>query len=123
MFEKEDLIYSYSRKQAIEDGALIDVSETAKEAGFNYPVAITSAVHADIENIPASQSHQDYGGRLWDVLTVLRWHIRAGKADGNILHFMLMMHTPGQELYRLKSVCGPGDDMEPVITVMLPDED
>ncbi|MFC1562565.1 DUF6573 family protein [candidate division KSB1 bacterium] len=29
MFQKEDLIYSYTRKQAIEDGVLIDVSETA----------------------------------------------------------------------------------------------
>ena len=123
MFDKEDFIYSYSRKQAIEDGVLIDVSETAKEAGFNYPVAITSAVHSDIKDIPASQSHQSYDGRLWDILNVLRWQIKAGKADGDILNFMLIMHTPGKKLYKLKSVCGPGDDMEPVITIMLPEED
>ena len=24
---------------------------------------------------------------------------------------------------QIKSICGPGDDMEPVITLMLPDED
>jgi hypothetical protein len=26
-------------------------------------------------------------------------------------------------LVRLKAVCGPGDDGEPVVTVMLPEED
>jgi hypothetical protein len=26
-------------------------------------------------------------------------------------------------LVRLKAVCGPGDDAEPVVTVMMPDED
>ena len=123
MFKKEDLIYSYSRKQAIEDGVLIDVSPVAKEAGFNYPVAITSAVHSDIKNIPETQSHQSYEGRLWDILTVLHWQIKAGKADGNILHFILIMHVEKEELYKLKSICGPGDDMEPVITIMLPNED
>ena len=123
MFGKDDLIYSYSRKQAIEEGVLIDVSQEAKEAGFNFPVAITSAVDVGIKNIPASESHQSYKGRLWDILNVLRWQIKAGKADGNILHFILMMHTPGKKLYKLKSVCGPGDGMEPVITIMLPGED
>ena len=42
-----------SRAQAIEDGVLVDVSDIAKEAGFRYPVALTSALWADIENIPA----------------------------------------------------------------------
>ncbi|MFX8797558.1 DUF6573 family protein, partial [Acinetobacter baumannii] len=35
------LISSYSRAQAIADGALIDVTETAFEAGFQWPVAIS----------------------------------------------------------------------------------
>jgi hypothetical protein len=28
-----------------------------------------------------------------------------------------------QETVQLKAVCGPGDNAEPVITIMLPDED
>ena len=39
-----ELIYSYTRKQAIEDGVLVDVSSTAQEAGINFPVALTSTV-------------------------------------------------------------------------------
>ena len=37
------LIFAYTRKQAIEDGVLIDVTETAKEAGLRFPTAITAA--------------------------------------------------------------------------------
>jgi len=37
----DNVIYSYTRAQAIEDGMFVDVTETAKEAGFKYPVAIT----------------------------------------------------------------------------------
>ncbi|MCF5089180.1 hypothetical protein GIW57_03195 [Stenotrophomonas sp. PA-6-5C] len=40
MFEPSDLIHSYTRAQAIEDGVLVDVSDVAKEAGFKLPVAI-----------------------------------------------------------------------------------
>lgn len=33
-FQATDLIHSYSRAQAIADGELIDVTDTAREAGF-----------------------------------------------------------------------------------------
>ena len=39
-----EVIYSYTRAQAIEDGVLIDVTRMAQEAGFKYPVAITASV-------------------------------------------------------------------------------
>jgi len=40
------VIDAYSRAQAIEDGVLVDVSATAREAGLRYPVALTRAVAA-----------------------------------------------------------------------------
>jgi hypothetical protein len=43
---EEVLIHSYLRKQAIEDGVLLDVSTMGREAGFRYPVALTQAVWA-----------------------------------------------------------------------------
>src|ERR1700694_4913366 len=46
--DPEDLfgsvIHSYSRAEALEDGALIDVTSTTREAGFLIPVALTRAV-------------------------------------------------------------------------------
>ena len=38
------VISIYSRAQAIEDGILVDVSDTAREAGFTIPVAVTRTV-------------------------------------------------------------------------------
>ncbi len=42
-----EVIYSYTRAQAIDDGVLIDATEMAKEAGFNWPVALTAAAWSD----------------------------------------------------------------------------
>ena len=49
MFEETDLIFSYSRAEAIRDGVLIDVSARAKLLGYRIPVAFTAALHeADV---------------------------------------------------------------------------
>ena len=72
------VISSYSRAQAIEDGMLIDVSSTAKEAGFKVPVAITVGVHGYCNPPEASKAQgQSYEGRLWDVLMVALFAARA----------------------------------------------
>jgi len=65
-----DVIHTYTREQAIEEGQLIDVSETheAREAGYKVPVCLTVGVHA-LVLVPASLGgEQDYSGRLWDTL-------------------------------------------------------
>lgn len=46
MFEESDLIHRYTRAEALRDGVLIDVSQTARDAGFRYPVALTAAAWA-----------------------------------------------------------------------------
>jgi hypothetical protein len=68
MFDEADLIHRYTRAQAIEDGVLIDVSATAREAGIRYPVALTWAVWARCVSVPHGVECQDEAGRLWDVL-------------------------------------------------------
>ena len=47
---------------------LIDVTPTALEAGFRFPVAATAALMAAIETIPQRYSHEDAEGGLGDVL-------------------------------------------------------
>lgn len=37
-----DVIFRYPRAEAIRDGVLIDVTETAQEMGMRYPVALTA---------------------------------------------------------------------------------
>ena len=59
---KWDLIFSYTRAQAIEDGVLVDVTETAKEAGFRIPVALTQSVWAEYVAVPEGVEGQDEEG-------------------------------------------------------------
>ncbi len=125
MFAEDDLIYSYTRAQAIKDGVLIDVSEMARGAGFKWPVAVTQAVWATIENIPPKlQGLQDIQGRLWDVLWMLKVGSRRG---GREIRYKLIMdrNENGRRIryLTLKALSGPGDNHEPVITVMMPHED
>ena len=102
---------------------MIDVSEMAKEAGFRYPVAVTSALWADIQAIPESKAWQDANGRLWDVLWMALAAIRGARSGGSELVYTLIMHVGRATYYRVKLVCGPGDEAEPVITLMRTDED
>ena len=111
----------YTRKKAIVDGALIDVSRTATEVGFRYPVAVTAAVWSIL--VP-SQGDLAFGqsaiGRLQEILTVLRTNLPGGDTA---FFDVLIASDNKHETIRLKAVCGPGDNAEPVITIMLPDED
>ncbi|MCA9366757.1 hypothetical protein KC887_00630 [Candidatus Kaiserbacteria bacterium] len=90
----------YTGQQAIEDGLLVEVTETAREAGFNWPVALTAEVWADIQAIPASQSHQDVSGRLWDVLSMLFFAIRRHK-DAQRIDYSIIMHVGRKTNYFL----------------------
>jgi hypothetical protein len=121
-----DIVFAYTRAQAIADGVLIDVSDTAKEAGFVYPVALTSTVWAECVEVPEGVEGQDEAGRLWDVLNMLRFAIKRS-GPGSELRFSLHVRNTNDEgeppLVELKAVCGPNDDASPCLTVMLPDED
>jgi len=117
------VIYAYTRAQAIEDGVLVDISEMAKEAGFTMPVAITATAWRMYVRAPDGVEHQDENGRLWDLLTMLRFAIKKG-GQGSELLFTVSVNNDGEpKSVQLKSICGPGDDAEPVVTIMLPRED
>ena len=120
-----DVIYTYTRKQAIEDGVLVDVSSTAKEAGINFPVALTSTVW-DMYVVPSAKLEgcgQSVSGRLWDLLWMFR--LNAMRSNKSLLYFSCLFLDANEKLeeVKFKALCGPGDNAEPVITIMLPGED
>lgn len=130
LFDADDLIFSYSRAQAILDGILVDVSEMAQEAGFRLPVAMTLAAWEDLvawndDNLGL----QDETGRLWDVLWMARHACRSAQAvassriEGSVLRVPNMRRATKPHLAGFVVYCGPGDTAEPVITIMLPGED
>lgn len=127
-----EVIYAYTRAQAIADGVLVEVSQTAREAGFRVPVALTRAAWEDCvalsEEDSRRQLHQDESGRLWDVLWMAMNAIRRRSSDASQTLFQLYRvprdgKCQGPLLIALKLVVGPGDAGEPVITIMQPQED
>ncbi len=121
--EQMPVIFSYTRTQALEDGQLVDISELAREAGFKFQVAITCGVHALLND--TEQAGQSFKGRAWDMLMVLRFEIRR-TTNTDTIYFSPLFNTRHQAApkpHDLWAKCGPGDAGEPVITVMLTDED
>jgi hypothetical protein len=125
MFEAADLIHRYTRAQALEDGVLVDVTETAREAGFRVPVALTQTAWADCvhwtEEDSARVVHQDESGRLWDVLWMARLAAGAGRGGDRTsfkLHRVPRDGKTGEPMpVTLLLDIGPGDEGEPVITI------
>jgi hypothetical protein len=131
MFEEGDLIFRYTRAQAIADGVLADLmqAETAplvKEAGFKFPIAMTATAFweavAPIDGeLPPGQ---DLKGRLWDVLMLLKAAIRSKPGEPDRIHFTVNVWNGEKSVpVQLWALCGPGDDLEPVVTIMLEGED
>jgi len=111
---------------------LVDAGAMAKGAGLTWPVAVTSAAWADCvawtENDSDRQVHQDESGRLWDVLFMASHAVRTKASSGDRLLYQLYRvprdgRSTKAELTTLKLIVGPGDQGEPVITILLPNED
>ena len=125
-FEDFEVISTYSRAQALEDGGLVDVSQLAREAGFRIPVAVSRAVFAVLDpGEGLAAEGQSFQGRAWDLLAILRLAARSARHSSEVRFSPLFVLEPGRspEPLALRAVCGPGDDGAPVITVMLPNED
>lgn len=127
-----DVISTYARAQAIDDGVLIDAGPMAKEAGYRWPVELTAAVWSDCvdwtDADSEAQVHQDESGRLYDVLIMGAYAIRARGDGGDRLNFTLYRVprdgvSTEPELVALKLIVGPGDDGRPVMTILLLQED
>ena len=122
-----EVIYSYTRAQAVADGFQVEVSKVAVEAGIRCPVFLTRAVYDAYVTLPPNVTGQDEAGRLRDVLQMLGFAIRKAQPGQARLSFALYVRNDNQarRLVKLIAVCGPLDidDPQPAITVLLPDED
>ena len=128
MFTAADVIYAYTRAQAIQDGVLVDITERAKEAGFRVSVAVTERVWGECVEWPETEpAIQDESGRLWDLVCMAAVAARSGsRRNADRVTFQLSIVARGYTvpgLVRLTLHIGPGDKGEPVITIMMPNED
>ena len=141
LWDGAEIISGYGRAQAIADGVLVDLNQRptperpelddldaiAREAGIRYPAAMTATAFFDWINPSEADRRQgqSIGGRLWDLYAVFKHAARGARGAGtDCLTFPLIVWKEGrQQTARIKAVCGPGDQGEPVLTFMLPDED
>src|SRR3974377_1343227 len=70
-----DVVYQYTRSQAIADGFQIEGAKTSQEAVIRFPVFITRGVYEQCVAVPPGVTGQDESGRLWDLVWMLRFAI------------------------------------------------
>ena len=105
LWDGAEIISAYTRRQAIEDGVLVQLSgpgyqgdqwipAMVAEAGFRYPVAMTTTAFcryvSPLEGDDAKLAPcQDIKGRLWDVLWMFKLAIWRTQTPRDVLHFSL----------------------------------
>ena len=114
-----EVISVYTRAQAIEDGELVDLSKQATRIGFRFPVAATAGVWGELE-AAAKRADTSAAHQAFMLLLKLYQTIRDSRGDSDRFE---VTHTLGGQELAIWALCGPGDDAEPVITVMLVGED
>jgi len=119
------LVFSYSRKQAIEDGVLVDLTiadfAEVTRSHFKAHVACTALVFAQLlEVVEAGKG--DWKGILHDIYSVSKSPYAKTQRVGNgeEIHFTVQF---GERSYSLKIHAGPGDQNELVLTLMASHED
>lgn len=113
-----DFIFSYTRKQAISDGVLVDLSQfQVIREHWKLHLACTDAVWGIIEHA-VKHDGKDIEGILHEISTLAK--TRIGRDASDTLYVDCII---GREKRSLKLHCGPGDTAVPVLTLMLPNED
>jgi len=126
MEEEWTIISCYTRKQALEDGVLVDITTTAFNRGFCLPSAITQTlISRFIEpNETLKKMGQNFDDRLNDLL-VLTYASALKNRNSRRIYFngMFLNESGGYDRPKIVADISPGDDGKPVLTIMLPEDD
>lgn len=107
----DNLIFSYTRRQAIEDGVLIVIQKLVDQPNiFKYQTAVTTAVFSILDK---TNTQADFQALLRTIAwVVIEQNLKSDRVD---------FFFKDEEMYAL---CHPDDDGKtPVITIMLINED
>lgn len=116
------VVYAYTRAQAMADGVLVDATRLARDVGIRVPVALTRNVWESCIESPGVLGGRDENPRL----LVLLWHARLAFVSSGGRSTTLLFVVSGATSSRpamFRATMGLGDDGQPVLTIMLPDED
>ncbi len=129
-------IHAYTRAAAIKDGVLVDVDAVLgahkMRSCMRWPIACTARVWAWIQPTAEEErgAGQSVAGRLHDVMSMMYFAaVAAPRGQAEVPFQVLFYCGPARRqpqelmLVPLKMHVGPGDTGEPVVTLMLPEED
>lgn len=127
------VIHSYTAAQALLDGVFINPAarmdeDLPSQYGFKVPILVTNGVWADLVAVPKAADYQSEKGRLWDILTMLRFTLPAACRRG-LARFIFPVsatHTSSDtwepEDHKLLAAWGEDPDIGTHIVVMWPSE-
>jgi hypothetical protein len=125
-FEDEP-VYSYTRRQALDDGVPVDLTDFAPNHGIIFPAACTAGVyHRYLVPDKTLQSQgQTLEARIHDLLSTLAAAIKGQRLSADRLTFQttFLMPRGRQVTVTFTCICGPDDAGDPVLTILLPGED
>ena len=117
-------IYTFTRRQAIEDGQLVDVTPWADGrsilgGGFKVPVAFTRALWSAVNAIPERlRGVADVRGRAHDVLWMALVACRRARHNANVTFKVILPRDAERgNTVELLANCGPDDDGKPCVTI------
>jgi len=124
--ESWNVVYSYSRAQAIADGVLVDVTGEAKATGFKLHTVVTDHLFHGYVEPPAGLDGegQSVTARLHDLMVLALFAARKAMNTDRVTFKVDFLMAPGRkETIEVVAHIGPGDHGEPVLTIMLPEDD
>ncbi len=123
--ESENVPTKIPFQQAIETGALIDVTPTAKQLGFSFPVAVTKPLW-EVGIAPVKTlSQEEQANRLRDVLMAFRLRLAAQPTISPLIDFPALLAFPPSNVPQpipLFAMIQPGEDNRAMVTLLLPNE-
>jgi hypothetical protein len=114
-----------SREQAIEAGALIDVTPTARRLGLPFPVTITRPLWETGIETNQTLSEEERAGRLRDVLLAFRIRLAGLATISPLVDFPAMLTLPPGTVPQpvpLFALIQPDKMTQASVTLLLPNE-
>jgi hypothetical protein len=112
-------------QRAIEAGALIDVTPTARQLGLAFPVTVTKPLW-ELGIAPTGEITQDeQAGRLRDVLMAFRLRLTAQPTIAPIIDFPALLSFPPGAVPQpipLFALIQPDEEHKAIVTLLLPNE-
>lgn len=129
-----DAIYSYTRRQAIEDGFQVPLQFLVDSGKidpndqmlhmYRHPVYLTKSVYDLVKKAVSNERHMnDYPGVLWDIM----WMSQNASRPINESTSWFVVKITGvgrKQNYKMIVQCGATDhgNPDPAITIMLPED-